>query len=257
MDIVVPVKLVPDLVEELVVDTNGAELDAAWLRLQLSEFDGHAIEQAILLKERIGGQVTIVCPEGEGADDVLYMAAAKGADRLIKLGGDVGQAVRLGRNHALARAMAGVVRELQPDLVLTGVQSHDDLDGSVGPLVAGFLGLPYVGYVAGVTIAADVAMARKEYPGGLVAEMEVALPAVLGIQASDQAPRYVAFSRIRQAMKTAAIEERPVAGLDGSGGPTVSRMYKPESATRATMIEGGAGEVAARLVDIFRELGIL
>jgi electron transfer flavoprotein beta subunit len=254
MNIVVPVKMVPDLVEELVIDASGAALDATWLRLQLNEFDGHAIEQAVLLKERVGGQVTIVAPDGEGVDDVLYAAAAKGADRLIKLSGDFGQAVN---NHALARALAGVVRELQPNLVLTGVQSHNDLDGSVGPLLASYLGFPYLGYVAGVTIADGHAVARKEYPGGLIAEMDVALPAVLGVQASDEPPRYVAFSRIRQAMKTAAVEERPVAGLDASDGPIVSRMYKPESTTRATMIEGEVDEVAAKLVDIFRDLGAL
>jgi electron transfer flavoprotein beta subunit len=100
-------------------------------------------------------------------------------------------------------------------------------------------------------------MARKEYPGGLVAEMMVTLPAVLGIQAADQPPRYVAFSRVRQAMKTATIEELPVTGLDTSDGPIVSRMYEPEATARATMLEGGPDEVASRLVDIFRELGVV
>ncbi|MGQ9787689.1 MAG: electron transfer flavoprotein subunit beta/FixA family protein, partial [Anaerolineae bacterium] len=118
-------KLVPDLVEELVIDPSGTALDADALRLQLNEFDGHAIEQAILLKERGGGQVTVLAPDVEGADDVLYTAAAKGADRLIKLCDRFGPSVN---NHAMARAVANVIKPLQPDLVLTGVQSHSDLD---------------------------------------------------------------------------------------------------------------------------------
>ena len=70
--------------------------------------------------------------------------------------------------------------------------------------------MPYVGYVARVVIDGTQVVVRKEYPGGLVAEMEVTLPAVLGIQAADQPPRYVAFGKIRQAMKTSTIEDQPV-----------------------------------------------
>ena len=254
MNIVVAVKLVPDLVEELEIDDSGAALDMTWMRLIINEFDDHAIEQAILLKERGGGQLTVVVPDAEGADDVLYAAAAKGADRLIKLMGDFEEGVN---NHALARVLATVVKELQPDLVLTGVQAHDDLDGSVGPLLAENLGMPYVGYVAGVEMNDGVATARKEYPGGLIGEMEVTLPTVLGIQAADEPPRYVPISKIRQTMKTASIEEQDADELDPGGAPTVSRMFKPETGERATMIEGDEDEIAAKLVEVFQETGIL
>jgi electron transfer flavoprotein beta subunit len=254
MKIVVPVKLVPDLVEELTIDASGAALDPSWLRLKLNELDEHSLEQAILLKERSGGHVTVIAPDVEGADDALFAAAAKGADRLVKLTGDLGTGVN---NHALARALAGVMKALQADLVLTGVQSHNDLDGSLGPLLASYLDLPYVGYVAGVTIKDGHAVARKEYPGGLIAEMEISLPAALGIQAADQPPRYVAFSKIRQAMKTATIDEQSVTGWDPGGGPTVARLFEPEVTARATMVEGDVDAVATRLVEIFRQLSVL
>jgi electron transfer flavoprotein beta subunit len=254
MNIVVAVKLVPDLVEELEIDDSGAALDMTWMRLVINEFDDHAIEQAILLKERGGGQLTLVVPDVEGADDVLYAASAKGADRLIKLTGEFEEGVN---NHALARALAAVIRELKADLVLTGVQAHNDLDGSVGPLLAEHLEMPYVGYVAGVEMNDEVATARKEYPGGLIGEMEVTLPAVLGIQAADEPPRYVPISKIRQTIKTASIEEQDADELDASGAPTVSRMFERETGERATMIEGDEDEIAAKLVEIFKEAGIL
>ncbi|MBS1252558.1 MAG: Electron transfer flavoprotein subunit beta [Anaerolineales bacterium] len=254
MNIVVPVKLVPDLVEELEIDESGAALDTTWMRLMVNEFDDHAVEQAILLKERGGGQVTILAPDAEDVDDVLFTAAAKGADRLIKITGPFEEQVN---NHALARSLAAVVEELQPDLVLTGVQAHNDLDGPVGPLLAEYLGMPYVGYVSGVTASDGNVVAQKEYPGGLLAEMEVALPAVLGIQAAEEPPRYVAFSRVRQAMKSADISEQAVAELDLSGSPTVGRMFQPEAGERATMIEGDEDEVATRLVEIFKDAGVL
>ncbi len=253
MKIAVPIKFVPDLVEELTIDPSGAALDTTWLRLIINEFDDHAVEQAILLKERGGGSVTVLGSESEGMDDFLFTAAAKGADQLIKLTGDFSNV----NNHALARAYAVVLKELQPDLVLTGVQAHNDIDGSVGPLLAEYLAAPYIGYVSGITVAGDHVVVRKEYSGGLIAEMEVKLPAVVGIQASEQPPRYVAYSKIRQVMGTAKIEERAVSSLDLSGGTQIGRMFQPEVTERATMLEGGADEVADKLVSIFKDLGTL
>jgi electron transfer flavoprotein beta subunit len=254
MNIVVPIKLVPDLVEELSIDPSGAALDTTWLRLIVNEFDDHAVEQAILLKESSGGLVTVIAPDAEGIDDMLFTAAAKGADRILKLTGDFSQALN---NHALGRILATAIKELQPDLVLTGVQAHNDLDGPIGPLLAEYLGIAYVGYVAGVKINGGKAIVRKEYPGGLIAEMEVTLPAVLGIQAAEKPPRYVPISKVRQSMKTSNIEEQPVVELESGGGPTVNRLFQPEAAERATMIEGNTDEIAARIVEILKEQGVL
>lgn len=252
--IVVTVKMVPDLVEELEIDENGTALDMTWLRLIINEFDDHAIEQAILLKEKFGGTVTVIAPDMEGIDDVLYTAAAKGADRLIKLSGNFEDGVN---NHALARAFSASIKDLQPDLVLTGVQGNNDLDGSIGPLVAEWLGMSYVGYIAGVSIEGNKVIAQKEYPGGLIAEIEITTPAVMGIQAAEEPPRYIAVSKVRQMMQTATIEEQEVPELDSSGGLQVSRMYLPEAAERAEMIEGDEEEIAAKLVEIFKEIGVI
>lgn len=253
MNIVILAKLVPDLVEELSIDAGGTALDMTWARLIVNELDDHAIEQGILLKERDGSTVTVIVPEADGAEDVLFTAAAKGADRAIKITGDFSGA----NNHALARALGAVVGELQPDLILTGVQAHDDLDGAVGPLLAGTLGMPYVGYVSGISPGEGKVTVRKEYPGGLIAEMDVTLPAVIGIQAAEQPPRYVAVSKIRQVMKTASLEEMETADLDTTGGPAISRMFQAESGERATMLTGSAEEIAAQLVGIFKEQGVL
>ncbi len=253
MNIVVPVKLVPDLVEELEIDDGGTALDTTWLRFILNEVDEHALEQALLLKESLSGTVSVISLDGEGVDDVLFASSAKGVDRLIKLTGvDYGVNVN---NHAMARFYATTVRILEPDLVLVGVQAHNDLDGSLGPLLAEYVGMPYVGYVSGIAPINGRCRVRKEYPGGLIAEMDVEMPAVLGVQAAESPPRYVAISRIRQAMKTAAVDEQAAPDLDTTGGPMVDSMFKPETAERATMITGDEDEVAGRIVDLLRELG--
>lgn len=254
MNIFVLIKLVPDLVEELEIDESGKALDTTFMRFIINEPDEHAIEQAIILKEREGGEVTVFGPSFEDVDNVLFTASAKGSDRLIKLIGSFEGEVN---NHALARTFASAITEQQVDLVLTGVQAHNDLDGALGPLVAEALGMPYVGYVSGVTVSGSMCTVRKEYPGGLIAEMDVTLPAVLGIQAAENPPRYVAVSKVRQAMKTMPIDEQQAPELDESGGPVVSRMFQPEVGERAEMIEGDVDQVASKLVELLKDLGVL
>ncbi|MFL7894260.1 MAG: electron transfer flavoprotein subunit beta/FixA family protein [Anaerolineales bacterium] len=253
MDIVVLAKLVPDLVEELEIDDSGTSLDMTWLRLVINELDDHAIEESILLKEGMGANVTVIAPDIEGVDDILFTSAAKGADRLIKVMADFESGVS---NHAFAQGITPLMKELSPDLILSGVQANNDLDGSIGPLLAGYLDLPYIGYVASVKVDDGKATILKEYPGGLTAEMEVTLPAVLGIQVAEQPPRYVAVSKVRQAMNSAQIEEVELGDSNFEGEPVVTRMFQPEVGEGATMLEGSLDEIADELIGILKDLGV-
>ena len=253
-EIVVIARLVPDLVEELEIAPSGTALDLAWLRLIINEFDNHAIEQAIIIKERSGATVTVISPEAEGVEDMLFTTAAKGADRLIKLTG-VGE--EKPTNLALAQTLAEMIKEINPDLVLNGVQAHDDTTGDLAPQLADLLDMPYVGYISGVSLGDGKATAFKEYPGGILAEMEIALPAVLGIQASEEPPRYVAISKVRQMMNTASIEDRDSGGSGTESGIILDRMYLPEAADRAEMLEGDEEEIASKLTAILQDLGLL
>jgi electron transfer flavoprotein beta subunit len=254
MNIIVPIRLVPDLVEELKVAADGLSLDPDWLRLKLNEFDDHAIEQAILLKERGLGEVTVIALGAAEVDDALFTAAARGVDRLIKLTYEEEQPVN---NHALARRLAPLVQELNPGLILTGVQAHNDLDGSLGPYLAELLEIPYIGYVSAVKVRDGVATVYKEFPGGVLAELETYPPAVLGIQAAEQPPRYVAFSKIRQAAKNTPLDARPAGEIASGGDALLQRLFPPDSAGKAEMIPGDAETVAARLVEIFLQAGAM
>jgi len=223
-EIVVIARLVPDLVEELEIAQSGIALDTSWLRLIINEFDNHAIEQAVILKEKTGANVTIISLEAEGVEDMLFTTAAKGADRLIKI---TGVDEEKPTNISLAETLSDIIKEINPDLILNGVQAHDDITGDLAPQIADLLNLPYVGYISGVSIEGGQAKAFKEYPGGFLAEMEVTLPAVLGIQASEEPPRYVAISKVRQMMSTATIEEMPGDGLITENNFVIDRMYLP------------------------------
>jgi electron transfer flavoprotein beta subunit len=253
-EIVVIARLVPDLIEELEIAPSGTALDLSWLRLIINEFDNHAIEQAVILKEKTGANVTIISPDAEGVDDMLFTTAAKGADRLIKLTG-IDQ--EKPTNLSLAQTLVEIIKEINPDLILNGVQAHDDITGDVAPQIADLLDLPYVGYISGVSLEAGLAKAYKEYPGGILAELEITLPAVLGIQASEEPPRYVAISKVRQMMGTATIEDIPGTGLVTENSFVIDRMYLPEAAEKAEMLEGNEEEVAQKLTSILQDLGLL
>ena len=254
VEIVVIARLVPDLVEELEIAPSGKALDLSWLRVIINESDNHAIEQAIILKERSDATVTIISPEAEGVEDMLFTTAAKGADRLIKLTG-IGD--EKPTNLSLAQTLAANIKGMNPDLVLTGVQAHDDITGDLAPQLADLLDMPYVGYISGVSLDDGKAKAFKEYPGGVLAEMEINLPAVLGIQSSEDPPRYVDISKVRQIMNSTSIEEISSDELKADSGVVINRMFLPEAVERAEMLEGDEEEVAIKLTSILQDLGLL
>lgn len=255
MDIVVAVKMVPDLVEELVIDAGGTDLDRSLLTPRVNEFDEHALEEAVLLKERHGGTVTVLAVDTGDVDETLFTCLARGADRAVKLTGDFAPGLP---SRTMAAVLAEAIRALPHDLVLAGVQAADDRDGQVGVLLAGALGLPHVSVVSGVELAGPgMITARQEYGAGLMAEFEIDLPCVLGIQAAREAPRYAPVSKVRQLMKTARLEEVPAAAVEASPGSRVRRLLKPEEGAGAEMLDGAPEEVAERLVAILRERGVV
>ena len=254
MNIVVPIKQIPNLTDELEINSEGTNLDHDALQYVLNEFDEHALEEALLTKEAVGGSVTVIGVDTTGElDGALHTALAKGADKAMKITGDFPRGTD---SHTQAKLLADAIQGLSPDLVLTGVQAADDRDGQIGPMIAAHLGVPYVGVVTGVKIKDGQAVVHKEYSGGVLAEFEVGLPMVVGVQAAHQPPRYAPVSKIRQIAKTAQIQE--IAGDTVSGaGSTVRRMFKPESAGHAEMWEGDPQEVAEKIAALIAEKGLL
>jgi electron transfer flavoprotein beta subunit len=254
MNIIVPVKQVPDLIEELEINSDGTDLEREWLKYKMNEWDESALEEALQLKELHGGTVTVLTVATGDVDELLYTCVAKGADQAAKIVGDFEENHD---SHSVARALAAAIREQPYDLILTGVQAADDLDGQVGVLLATYLGIPHISVVSGIEVdpANRTAVVHQEYAGGVMATFEVDLPAVLGVQASRAIPRYAPVSRVRQAMKTAQIAEIEATTPSGAG-ISVQRMFKPESAEHAEMLEGDTEEIVDRLIEILRERGV-
>ena len=129
MKILVLMKMVPDIVEELEVAADGTSLDQEYLRFIVNERDDYALEQALLLKDRLGATVTVVAPEAPEVDDVLYTALAKGADRVTKVSGIAEDSGTRSTAAKLAATLPSIPDALPADLVLSGCQAIDDLAG--------------------------------------------------------------------------------------------------------------------------------
>ena len=258
MNLFVLLKTVPDTVEELTVAADEKSLDAEWLRYKLSDSDEHALEQALLLKEKHGGQVTVVALDAPEMDDALFTALAKGADRAVKLAGEVGT----GRSASAARLLAGFLKgaggALPADtLILLRGQAIDDLEGEIGPFLADQLGLPYVSVVTGVAVEGADVTAMKEFSGGLRGEFTMPTPAILGIQSAEKPPRYVPIAKVRAAAKSSKIETVDVPTPEAPARYEVEKLYRPVVAGRAQMLEGTPDEVADRLAALLAEQSLI
>jgi len=259
VNILVLLKMVPDIVEELEVGADGKSLDLEFQRPIVSERDEHALEQALLLKERCGGSVTTMALESADVDDVLFTALAKGSDRAVKVSGVETPPTTAETAALLAPVLRGLLDQKQVDLIVTGCSAIDDLDGLLGPFLAERLGLPYLGIVTGVAVGADAGRATvlKEYAGGVHGEFVITLPAVLGVQAAEKPPRYVPVAKVRAVMKSGKIDTVSAPAPDQASLLQVVRMTKPEAAGHAEMIEGSPEEIAAKVTDILSARGLL
>jgi electron transfer flavoprotein beta subunit len=254
MNIVVPLKQTVDLVEELELNDDGTDIEREYLTFKLNEWDEQALEEALLLKDAVGATVTVVALDEEDADQSLYAALAKGADKAIKLTGDFANGVP---SHQRAAILAEQLGSMEYDLVLIGVQTPEDLDGQTGVILAGSLGVPHVSVAIAVEPSDGGFKVSQELGAGVVHELKVSGPAVIGVQAAREAPRYVAISKVRAAMQAGGIEEAPAPDVESGSGLTVRRMYAPESSSHAEMLSGDAEAIASRIVEIIRERGVL
>jgi electron transfer flavoprotein beta subunit len=243
----------------LTVAADGKSLELEYLRFKLSEADEHALEQALLLKEKHGGKVTVLALEAPEVDDALFTAVAKGADRVVKIPVEQASVGTAATAKLITEFLASTAAPIGPDtLILAGAQAIDDLEGELTAYLAESLKLPYLGVVAGISLlAGDKLAAIKEFSGGLRGEFELPLPAVLGIQSAEKPPRYVPVAKVRMAMKSAKIETLDTSAPETAATVVVRSMYKPEVAGRAQMLEGAPEEIAERIAGILAERGII
>jgi electron transfer flavoprotein beta subunit len=264
MNMIVCVKRVPDTAEsEVHIDASGRDIDKSRLSFGINECDNYAVEEAIQIKEKMGGKVTVISLGGKENDEVIRMALAKGGDDAIRLDDP---AFAGSDGFAVAKALAAAIKDLEYDIVFTGALADDDGYAVVPVALAELLGVPHATYVKDLEILEDGKKARvgRELEGGLMEYLEIELPCVLGIQTGINEPRYASFKGIKQAAKKEIVVKSAAdLGLDpsevGEAGSwaVLEKFSVPEVGEMAEILEGDPEETAAKLAQILKEKGLI
>jgi electron transfer flavoprotein beta subunit len=247
MKIIVAIKQVPVRDSQLRIDAGGKWIQENDLSFEINEPDAYALEEALQLKEKHGGEVIALCLGPARASQTIREALAKGADRAIHIEEEnLGGFDTLGTAKALAKA-AGAE---QPDLILTGLQSDDLGYGQAGVVLAEILGLPHGTIIMAVEKTDGGIRVKRELEDGWFQNVEMPLPAVLTIQSGINKLRYATLMGIKKA-KTKEIKRVTAAELGVTGTPTavIGRVYMPQKSKQTQMLEGNAREAAAKLVE--------
>jgi electron transfer flavoprotein beta subunit len=224
-----------------------------WIRegdasFEMNEPDAYALEEALRLKEKQGGEV-VVCAAGPvRAAQVIREALARGADRAIHVEHeDFGPADAFGVAGALADAM----REEAFDLVLTGLQSDDQGHAQVGVVLAERLGIPHATIIMEVQVEGGRLRVKRELEGGWFQWIALPLPALLTIQSGINQLRYATLKGIMAAKKKEVRKVTPAAPIVAR--QRIAAMYVPERSKQTQMIAGTPAQAAKELVRRLRD----
>jgi electron transfer flavoprotein beta subunit len=197
MNIVVLVKQVPDTATERKLNADDKTLDRAASDGVINELDEYAIEEALLLKEKHGGEVTILTMGPDQATDSIRKALSMGADKAVFVNDDA-----LHGSDAIqsAYALAQALGTLEFDLVVLGSESTDARTGVIGAALAEYLGLPQLTLAGKVDVDGSAIKIQRQTDYGYDV-VEAQLPAVVSVVEKINEPRYPSFKLIMQAKK--------------------------------------------------------
>ena len=247
MKIIVSIKQVPMRDSQLRIDTAGRWIQENDLSFEINEPDAYALEEALQLKEKHGGEVIALCAGPARASQTIREALAKGADRALHI---EGENLATFDTLGIAKLLAKAVEAEKPDLILTGLQSDDLGYGQTGVVLAEILGLPHGTIIMAVEKTDGGIRVKRELEDGWFQNVEMSLPAVLTIQSGINKLRYATLMGIKKA-KTKEIKRLTTGDLGITATPTaiISRVYLPQRTKQTQMLEGTAKEAAAKLVE--------
>jgi electron transfer flavoprotein beta subunit len=245
--VVVCVKQVAVLGDEVEFTDDERDVDPDYLDYALNEWDTYATEEALRLSEAAGdGEVVVVSVGPEDAEEALRRCLAMGAHRGIRVDTDD----RLDPIQ-VAGALAEVVRAESPDLVFAGVQSADSVQAATGTALAELLDLPRVAVVTKIELGDGKATVNRELEGGLLDVVEVDIPALFTIQTGINEPRYATLRAIKQAEEKEIDVRQP--GDLGEPAYRVKKMFVPPKGEGAELLNGTAADVAQKIKEIVEE----
>jgi len=229
---------------------------ATWVRegdlsYETNDPDAFALEEALRLKEKHGGEVVVVSLGPERVRQVIKEGLAKGADRALHVQDDEFYSLD---PLQTAASLAGAMREEKFDLILTGLQSDDHGFGQTGVVLAELLGLPHATIIMEIQIEDGRMRVKRELEAGWFQWISLPLPAALAIQSGINKPRYASLKGIMAAKKKEikAVSRHDVLPADIGATMTTRKIYVPEKTKQTEFIEGAPKEAAAKLLDKLR-----
>ena len=259
MDILVCVRRVPDTSEnEIKLNAEGNDIERDELVYSVNESDNYAVEEALQIRDRVGGTVTVVTVGGEEDEEVLRRELAMGANQAVLISDD---AFRGSDGWGIATILKHFVQKGHYDLILTGVQA-DDGAGQIGGMLAAMLDYPFASVVNSIAIENGNLRVSREVEGGNREINEIELPCVLSIQTGINEPRYVGMRGIRQVasvpiptLEAAEVGVDPAAA--GERAAKVKRVdcFVPTPAKGAEMLNGSRQENAEKILELVAAKG--
>src|SRR6266436_9076418 len=243
MKILVLMKQVANKDAILRINKDSTWIEEADLSFEVNESDGYALEEALRIKEKVGGEVVVVSMGPQRAKSVIKDALARGADRAIHIVGDnVGHL----SPFAAAGVLAEATRDEQADLIMTGLQSDDYGYAQTGVILAELLGLPHATIVIEVEASAEKLRVKRELESGWYQWYSMATPALLTIQSGISQIRYATLKGIMAAKKKEIKEVTPAA--DATSRPShqkIEKIYLPQKTKQTQLLGNGDAKAGA------------
>ena len=253
MNSVVCIAQVPDTEARIKIAADGRHIDETGIKFIVSPYDEYALEEAIRIKEKQGGDVTVVSFGPDRVQQALRECLARGANKALHIKG-AGDADALG----IAKVLAAAIKTVPHDIVFFGKQGVGTDNSLVGPMVAELLDYPQVNVVVHVEVGEGKVVAHREIEGAEEV-IEAPLPAVLTAQKGLNEPRYASLKGIMAAKKI-AIDTKSLAdlGLQESDifnqRVTIVSIELPPEKSGVRKIDGGDAAAAAKeIVKYIRE----
>ena len=245
MKIIVCIKQVPAKDAPLAIAGNW--IKESDIGFEMNEPDSFALEEALRLKEKHGGEVIALSMGPERVKQTIKEALAKGADRGIHISDD-----KFFELDPLAagKSLAAAVKNENPDLILTGLQSDDQGFGQTGVLMAAELDRPHATIIMAIEATDGKLKLKRELEAGWFQWVECPLPAVLSIQSGINKVRYATLKGIMAAKKKEiATVTRESLGLSSERTQRVEKIYVPTKTKKTEFLTGTPKEMAAKLVE--------
>lgn len=243
MKIIVMMKQVASKDAILRINKDGTWIEEGDLSFEVNESDGYALEEALRVREKLGGEV-IVCSMGpQRAKSVIKDALARGADRAIHVVGD--NLTHLSP-YAAASALVEAIRDEQPNLIMTGLQSDDYGYAQTGVIMAELLGMPHATIVIEVDASGDKLRVKRELESGWYQWYSMPTPALLTIQSGISQIRYATLKGIMAAKKKEIKEVTPPAEIvTRPSHQQLKRVYLPQKTKQTQLLGNGDAKAGA------------